>query len=97
MGYTIIAPYSGEKDPLYVGTRHFHTKKLIILSDPIHARTLKSVVEDFKKFKILVEIHEQESGWEKTFGTINELVKRENPQELLVNLGAADAGTKCVT
>ncbi len=95
MSYVIIAPYSGEKEALYVGTQHFHTKKLIILSEPSHAQTLKQVIDDFKKFKIPVEVYEKETNWEQTFGTINELVKKENSQELLVNLGSADASTKC--
>lgn len=96
MKYTVLAPISKNTTPLYVGIKEFPTTKLILFVSSRYEYEATIVKKDLEKFRIPITLHKLEKDtWEEIFHAIHVYAAKENAEELLINVGAADSSAKC--
>lgn len=94
--YVVVSPFGDNPDALYVGIRHFPTKKIILLYQAARKNALDKLKQDLAKFQIPVEAYELKGDpIESAFEILASLKKVEGEETLLVNVSTGDRITTC--
>ncbi|HZX45476.1 MAG TPA: hypothetical protein VFF28_07390 [Candidatus Nanoarchaeia archaeon] len=93
MAFTQIAAAGEYMDSLFVGMRHFPTKKVILLSTPENLGIAEKARKDLLKFKIPVFIKKLEGDlWEAVFQAVKEIKEVEGESDIIINSASGDSG-----
>ena len=94
--YVVVAPMGDNPDALFVGIRHFPTKKIILLYQAAQKNDLNKLRQELARFQIPVEAYELKGDpIESAFEFLANLKKIEGEERLLVNVSTGDRITTC--
>ena len=95
--YLIIAPYTGESDPIFFGIREFHTEQVVLISDPGSLPEVQRIKSELERFKIPAMISVMRgSVWEEVFRIVQDTTAHApKGLDVIVNISSGNGITSC--
>ncbi len=96
MGYTVIAPVGDNLDALFIGMKEFATNKVYLLTPKENQKKAKQLEKKLEVFSIPVIILPINGPlMESMFSSFGEIIKDNNPDNIIVNVATGDRLSTC--